>query len=249
MQKLSGKRLLVTGAGRGIGKVIAARLASEGASVCAHAPEPQPMDYPATFGDLSDPAVPARLIAEAVTTLGGLDGLVNNAALTTRSNLQTTDVALFDRLIAVNLRAPLLLIQAALPHFKTAGVGRVVTIGSSNAHCGERNLLAYAISKGGLIPMTRNLADTHGVDGLRINQINLGWTLSDTEYALKRAEGMPENWHENLPAGVAPSGGLIQPEEVAAFVAFLLSDEAGRLNGSVMDYEQYPLIGRNPPKN
>jgi NAD(P)-dependent dehydrogenase (short-subunit alcohol dehydrogenase family) len=87
----------------------------------------------------------------------------------TRSSLETTDVDCFDRTIAVNLRAPLLLTQAALPHFRRQGAGRVLNIGSINGYCGERNLLAYSISKAGLMALTRNVADAYGPEGVRVN--------------------------------------------------------------------------------
>jgi NAD(P)-dependent dehydrogenase (short-subunit alcohol dehydrogenase family) len=201
------------------------------------------------FGaDFTDADAPAALMAAVTQTLGGLDALVNNAALTTRGDLETTDTALFDRLMAVNTRAPLFLIQAALPHFRAAGGGKVVTIGSTNGYCGERNLLPYAMSKGALMTMTRNLADRYGAEGIRVQLLNVGWTLSDSEYALKLAEGLPADWPERLPVGVAPSGGLLMPSDIAAMVAFLLSDDCPRINGSIIDCEQYPLLGRNPPK-
>lgn len=246
------KVALVTGSVRGIGKVIAERLERDGFSVVCHAQTPEELTdgkTPWVAGDLADPSVPGRLIAEVLERCGRLDALVNNAALTTRSNLETTDVALFDLLLAVNTRAPLLLIQAALPHFRAQGGGKVVNIGSSNAYCGERNLLAYAVSKGGLMTLTRNIADTYGSEGVRVNQLNLGWVLSDTEYALKISEGLPADWPERLPKSVAPSGTIHQPEDVAALVSWLLSDDAPRVNGQVWDFDQFPLIGRNPPKD
>lgn len=243
------KIALVTGSVRGIGRVIAERLEAGGWTVVRHAQTAAELEgVGGVPGDLADSGVPAALIAAVIEKHGRLDALVNNAALTTRSNLETTDAALFDRLMAVNLRAPLLLVQAALPHFRAQGGGKVVNIGSSNAYCGERNLLAYSLTKAGLMVLTRNLGDTHGAEGIRVNQLNLGWTLSDSEYALKLAEGLPPDWPERLPKSVAPSGGLQTPEDVAAMVAWLLSDEAPRVNGQVWDFEQYPLIGRNPPK-
>lgn len=243
------KIALVTGSVRGIGRVIAERLEAGGWTVVRHAQTAAELQgFSGEPGDLADASVPAALIAAVIAAHGRLDALVNNAALTTRSNLETTDAALFDRLMAVNLRAPLLLIQAALPHFRAQGGGKVVNIGSSNAYCGERNLLAYSLTKAGLMVLTRNLGDTHGAEGIRVNQLNLGWTLSDSEYHLKLAEGLPPDWPERLPKSVAPSGGLQTPEDVAAMVAWLLSDEAPRVNGQVWDFEQYPLIGRNPPK-
>lgn len=246
---MTDKIALVTGSVRGIGRVIAERLERDGFTVVRHAQTTAELEGQHGFaGDLAGPEVPARLIGEVLVAHGRLDALVNNAALTTRSTLETTDAALFDRLMAVNLRAPLLLTQAALPHFRAQGGGKVVNIGSSNAYCGERNLLAYAMTKAGLMVLTRNLGDAHGAEGVRVNQLNLGWTLSDSEYHLKIAEGLPPDWPERLPKSVAPSGGLQTPEDVAALVAWLLSDEAPRVNGQVWDFEQYPLIGRNPPK-
>ncbi|MCX6368487.1 MAG: SDR family oxidoreductase [Armatimonadetes bacterium] len=244
------KIALVTGSVRGIGKVIAERLEAKGWTVVRHAQTATELEGLAgVAGDLAEASVPEAIITEVIEKYGRLDALVNNAALTTRSNLETTDVALFDRLMAVNLRAPLLLIQAALPHFRAQGGGKVVNIGSSNAYCGERNLLAYSMTKAGLMVLTRNLGDAHGAEGVRVNQLNLGWTISDSEYALKISEGLPPDWPERLPKSVAPSGGLQTPEDVAAMVSWLLSDDAPRVNGQVWDFEQYPLIGRNPPKD
>jgi NAD(P)-dependent dehydrogenase (short-subunit alcohol dehydrogenase family) len=249
--------ILVTGSVRGIGKAIALRLISDGFAVIVHGPDDAETNAIAqeigavgfVAGDLADAETPARLIASVIAQTGGIYGIVNNAASTQRSNLETTDAAFFDRMMAINLRAPLLLIQAALPHFRAQSKGKVVNIGSSNAYTGERNLLAYSLSKGALMTLTRNLADAHGAEGIRVNQLNIGWTLSDSEYQLKIAEGMPEDWHTRLPLSVAPSGSINQPEDIAAMVAFLLSDDAPRVNGCVWDFEQYPLIGRNPPKN
>ena len=70
----------------------------------------------------------------------------------------------------------------------------MLNIGSINAYCGERNQLAYSISKGGLMTLTRNLADAHGTEGIRVNQLNVGWTLTPNEFALKMKEGLPEDW-------------------------------------------------------
>jgi NAD(P)-dependent dehydrogenase (short-subunit alcohol dehydrogenase family) len=140
------------------------------------------------FGPLEDPEVPAKLIAGTVAHFGRIDGLVNNAASITRSNLETTDSRIFDYTIAVNLKAPFLLIQAALPHFRKQGAGSVLNIGSVNAYTGERNQFIYSVSKGALMTLTRNLADGYGVEGMRVNQFNVGWTLTPNEYALKKKE-------------------------------------------------------------
>jgi NAD(P)-dependent dehydrogenase (short-subunit alcohol dehydrogenase family) len=154
----------------------------------------------------------------------------------------------FDRTIAVNLRAPLLRIQAALPHFRRQGGGRVLNIGSVNGYCGERNQLAYSISKAGLMTLTRNIADAYGPEGVRVNLLNVGWTLTPNEHELKKKEGLPDDWPSRVSRTFAPSGRLLSPEDVAWAAVYFLSDEAPLVNGAILDFEQYPLIGRNPAK-
>ena len=248
--------VLITGSVSGIGYATAKRAIACGAITIIHGPDLTmaqrvAKDLGAAYavgGDLSDPCTPQQMIDEIIATFGTLHGLVNNAANTGRSYLENTTIELFDNMIAVNVRAPLMLIQAAVPHMEAAGGGRIVNIGSVNAWCGERNLLAYSISKGALLTLTRNLGDSLGPRGIRINQVNPGWVLTDNERFLKRAEGMPDDWPERLPITTAPSGTLIDPDELAATVCFLLSNLAPRISGSIIDYEQYPVIGRNPPK-
>ena len=147
--------------------------------------------------DIADPAAPARMVAAAIKAFGKLDALVNNAATVERSNLANTDAALFDEMMAINVRAPLLLIQAASPHLKQTK-GCVLNIGSINGYCGEANLLAYSISKGGLMTLSRNLADALGRDGVRVNHFNVGWVLTPNEYHVKIADGLPADWPERV---------------------------------------------------
>jgi NAD(P)-dependent dehydrogenase (short-subunit alcohol dehydrogenase family) len=154
----------------------------------------------------------------------------------------------FDYTIAVNLLAPFLLIQAALPQFRSQGAGKVINIGSINAYCGERNQFVYSVSKGALMTRTRNIADGYGTEGVRVHQFNIGWVLNPNEYALKIKEGYHEDWPKRLPPVYAPAGRVMSPDHVASAVAFFLSDEAPLVNGSVIDFEQYPIIGRNPVK-
>jgi len=248
--------VLITGSVSGIGKATARRALACGAQVVIHGIDQAAADAVAAevgapfavSGDLSDPAVPGMLIDQVIGKFGSIYGIVNNAANTGRSVLDDTTVELFDNMMAVNVRAPLMLIQAAIPHMVAGGGGRIVNIGSVNAWCGERNLLAYSISKGALLTLTRNLGDSLGPMGIRVNQVNPGWVLTDNEIKIKRAEGMPDDWPKRLPVTTAPSGGLIDPDELAATVCFFLSDLAPRVSGTIMDYEQYPVIGRNPPK-
>jgi len=255
--RLRDKVILVTGSTTGIGEGMARIFAREGAKVMIHGTRREAAEKlvaeikgNASFvlGALDDPAAPSRLIDATVSHFGRLDGLVNNAAAMTRGNLETTDLAAFDRTLAINLRAPFLLIQAALPHFRRQGSGRILNIGSVNGYCGERNQLAYSISKGGLTTLTRNLADAYGTEGLRVNQFNVGWTLTPNEFELKKKDGLPDDWPAKVPKTYAPSGRLLSPEDIAWAAVYFLSDEAALINGAILDLEQYPLIGRNPSK-
>ncbi|MGC2399318.1 MAG: SDR family oxidoreductase [Acidobacteriaceae bacterium] len=255
--RLKDKVILITGSTTGIGEGMARIFAREGAKVMIHGRRKQAAEKLAdelgagcsyVLGSLEDPQAPARLIAETIQHFGRIDGLVNNAAAITRSNLETTDSEVFDRTVAVDLKAPFLLIQAALPHFRRQGSGRVLNIGSMNGYCGERNQFIYSICKGGLMTLTRNLADAHGREGIRVNQLNVGWTLTPNEFALKIKEGLPEDWPTKVAKTYAPSGRILSPEDVAWAAVYFLSDEAALINGAILDVEQYPLIGRNPVK-
>src|SRR5438045_1180349 len=218
--RLAGKVILVTGSTTGIGDAMARRFVAEGASVLVHGLERDLGEQVVAdlgkdnatlhLDDLADPAAPARLVRAALDAFGKLDAIVNNAAWIPRSNLETTDAALFDKCMAINVRAPMLLIQAALPHLKRSR-GAVLNIGSINGLCGEANQLAYSISKGALITLSRNLADALGGDQVRVNHFNVGWVLSPNEYKLKMSEGLPPNWHEAPPQAFAPSGRLMTP--------------------------------------
>ena len=260
--RLVDKVVIVTGSATGIGRAIAVRCGAEGARVVVHGLEadlvPQVVAAigadaagPRAVGhveDLTAPGCPERLVELAVRSFGRLDAVVNNAAVITTGDVHTTDAACFERTLAVNTLAPLRLIQASLPQLR-ATRGSVLNIGSVNAWCGEPNLLPYSISKAGLMTLTRNLGDVlFREDGVRVNQINPGWVLTENEAARKRSHGMPDDWTSRLPRDTSPAGRLIRPEEIAAAAIFWLAEESGPISGQVVDLEQYPLIGRNPPK-
>ncbi len=254
--RLADKVILVTGSTTGIGEAIARRALAEGARVVFHGRDAKRgraladeyADRAAlAIDDLADPAAAPRIIQTAIAAFGRLDGIVNNAAHVTRSDLASTDAAFFDRMMAVNVRAPLLLIRAAIDHLK-ASRGCVLNIGSINAYTGEGNLLAYSISKGALMTLSRNLADTLCYDGVRINHFNVGWVLTPNEYQTKLGDGLPPDWPQQVEPQFAPSGRILKPEEIAAAAVYWLSDESRPISGSVLELEQYPIIGRNPTK-
>lgn len=254
--RLLDKAIIVTGSTGGIGRAIAERVVREGGRVLVHGRNrAEGEGVAAALGDravlhcddLADPEAPARIVEAALRAFGRIDGLVNNAACIVRSTLESTDAAFFDSVMAVNVRAPLLLIRAAMPELRRRQ-GAVLNIGSINALSGEPALLDYSISKGALQTLSRNLANAHAETGVRINHFNVGWVLTPNEDALQRRLGQPADWVSRLPRQYAPSGRLIAPEEIAAAAVFWLGDESRPINGSVVELEQYSLIGRNPSK-
>lgn len=257
--QLQNKIALVTGSTTGIGEAIARRFLEEGARVLLHGrPEESAAAAPLLelWGErvgfcaaqLERPEECEALVTSASERFGGLDIVVNNAAAITRSNLETTDEATFDYTMAVNARAPLLIVRAALPYFRRAGGGCVLNIGSINAFCGEANQLAYAMSKGALMTLSRNLADAHARENIRVNHLNPGWVLTSNEHALKQSHGLAPDWPQHIPPAFAPSGRILSPDEIAHFALAFVAPGGGPISGAVVELEQYPVIGRNPVK-
>lgn len=239
--RLEGKVALVTGSPTGgIGGAISERFAAEGATVMRHDKQLDealdPADHPFFVADLTDPTQCAALVEETVRRFGRIDILVNNAALTTRSTIDTTSPTFFDTMMAVNLRAPLLLIQAAVPHFRAQGGGVILNIGSVNGHGGGGNLLDYSISKGALMTLSRNLAGSLGSDHIRVNHFNVGWVLSANEQRLQVSEGQPEDWAQHVHFA---SGRLLMPEEIASFAVSFVEDNGAPVSGAVVDLSQH----------
>lgn len=256
--KLENKVVIVTGSTMGIGKAIARRCVEEGARVLIHGLEEElgralceelgRERCSLHIDDFSRPEAAARTVEAAIQAFGSIDALVNNAALVVTGRLENSESDDIDRVMSINARAPFLLIKAAYPYLKERG-GSVLNIGSVNAHCGEENLLPYSMSKGALMTMTRNLGDTLMREGgVRVNQINPGWVLTENEKARKREQGMADDWPAHLPTQFASAGRILAPEEIAAAVVLFISDEIGPTSGTVFEMEQYPMIGRNPAK-
>lgn len=257
--RLQNKIIIVTGSTSGIGKAIALRCVAEGARVVIHGLEESwGNSVIAELGadkavlhieDIGQEGAPERLVDLAIKSFGKLDAIVNNAGMVVSSNIHTTDKAFIQKVLEVNTIAPFELIKAGL-NYLSEQRGCVLNIGSVNAWSGEPNLFAYSVSKGALMTMTRNLGDTlHRENGIRVNQINPGWVLTETEKQRKKDHGLSEDWYKDLPSVYAPAGRILWPEEIAAAAIYWLADESGPVSGQVVDLEQHPIIGRNPPKD
>ena len=252
MASLSGRVALVTGSTSGIGQGIAEHFASLGATVVVHGREDgqgaavmerlRRAGHDASYvsGDLQDVETCRRVVAYAVDAHGALDVLVNNAGVTSRGRLEDAPVELWDEIMAVNLRAPFLCLQQAVESMKARGGGSIVNIGSVNAYIGAPNLGPYSVSKGGLMTMTRNAAAALKQYRIRVNQLNVGWTMTEGEDRVQRLTGKHADWIADAVA-TRPFGRLLTPHDIALAAAYFASDDSALITGSVLDLEQEPL--------
>ncbi len=251
---LKGKTVLITGSTTGIGKATAKYCAEMGAKVMIHGRNKDrakevcdEIGHNTQFviAELDDVDAPKKIIDATIDAYGEINGLVNNAGIYPRNDIHTATVEDFNRIMAINLQAPLFISQQAVKHFLKQGGGAIVNIGSINAYCGQNDLLIYSASKGGLMTLTRNLAESLGTKNIRVNQINAGWTVTETEKETLMKTGLPEDFHTQVSPLFAPTRKLYVPEQVAPHVAFWLSELSAPATGQVYETEQYPVIGRN----
>jgi NAD(P)-dependent dehydrogenase (short-subunit alcohol dehydrogenase family) len=246
---LDGKRILVTGSTQGLGETIARMALHCGAAtvVITGRNRAQGTALAAALGtrvtyipaDLGQGDAPAALFAAALAAMGGMDGLVNAAGLTTRGSFLDGKVEDWEQLFAVNARAPFLLMQGLIRHLKAEGrPGSIVNIQSVNAICGAPELAMYSASKGALSTLTRNAANAHLADRIRVNGIDMGWVATPGEQRMQ-AEilGNGAGWADAAAARM-PLGRLLTVEEVATLALYLLSDLSGLQTGTVTWLEQ-----------
>ncbi len=236
---LASKRILVTGAARGLGRDFAQAAAEAGASVVmadilvdlvhqeAKALSEQGLDVSAVEIDLSQKASVQKAVDQAVAMLNGLDGLINCAALATGVggvSLMEYDEDLWDRVMTVNVKGTWLVTQACVPYLKKSGLGKIVNIASDTAMWGAQRLMAYVASKGAIISMTRSMARELGEDNICVNTISPGLTLVEaTEY-------VPQARHD-----LYVNGRAIQrqqhPQDLNGTAIYLLSDMSSFVTG------------------
>jgi len=240
---LEGHRILITGGARGLGEAFVRSCVAAGARVALTdvlhergealaAALNQGLAQPVAHYlpmDVSDPLAIEQATAAAVERLGGLDGLVNNAAITNSGGKDMGDITVdtWDRVMAVNVRGPWLVTVAAQRWLQASGRGRVVNIASDTALWGAPRLMAYVASKGAVMAMTRSMARELGAHGVTVNAVAPGLTLVEaTEY-------VPEARHRLYSEGRAISRAQV-PDDVVATVLFLLSEGSGYVTGQVL---------------
>lgn len=192
--------------------------------------------------DLGDLDEARAVIAAADRAFGRIDILVNAAGITDRGTISDTTPDVFERMMAVNLRAPFFLIQDAAAVMRRGRTeGTIVNILSMSAHGGQPFLSPYSISKGALATLTKNAAFSLMAWRIRVNGLNLGWMDTPGEDRIMRLyHGAQDGWRERA-AAEQPFGRLIEPAEAARAVAFLASAESGMMTGAIIDYDQSVL--------
>lgn len=227
---------LVTGAARGIGRAIAARLAAAGAPVVLLDRDPAVEATAAEVGavgwvvaDVGRPGELRAAVAEAVGRLGGLWALVNNAGIFAKVPLLDLTVAAWDEMLAVNARSVLVATQAAAPAMVDGGGGRIVNLASMAAKAGTAGEAHYAASKAAVMALTRIAAAELGAHGITVNCVCPGYVLTDMGADTRTPEQV-DAWSARSPLGRCAT-----PDDVAATVAFLCSDDAAYHTGQALN--------------
>jgi NAD(P)-dependent dehydrogenase (short-subunit alcohol dehydrogenase family) len=252
LPSLNNKVAVVTGSSSGIGRAIAEHFAALGATVVIHGLDAESAQEVAerlrsagrdaipVHGDLRQVEACRAVVRAAIEARGGVDVLVNNAGDVSRGRLEDASVEFWDNMMAVNLRAPFLCLQEAVKSMKARGGGSIVNIGSINAYVGSPKLGPYAVSKGGLMTLTRNAACALNRYRIRVNQLNPGWVLTEGEERVQRRNRDGGEWLADAIA-TRPFGRLIQPQEIAHLAAYFASDDSAVITGAVVDMEQTPV--------
>jgi len=255
---LQDKILLISGGTQGVGAAIGRAAAAAGATVIVTGRRPDVgelavrairesaaasgIDAEVVYlqSDVADVPSAQASVAEVVQRFGRIDGLVNAAGLTTRGTMLDTDPELFDAHIAVNLRGPFFLMQAAIADMVRRGEpGTIVNIITMSALGGQPNLAPYVASKAGLIGLTKNAAHAHRWDRIRINGINIGWTQTEGEDLIQRRFHDADDGWVDQAALALPMGTLGQVDDLARLAVLLLSPDSGVVTGSVINWDQH----------
>lgn len=252
MNRIDGKIAVITGGTQGLGAAIARLFARAGAAGIAIVGRGQDKGQAVARFISDETGVPVEMIAADLADIddvrsiipaadrrfGRVDILVNAAGLTDRGNLLNTSPELFDRIFAVNTRAPFFLMQDVVRVMEREGAeGRIVNIGSTSEHAGQPFIAPYCASKSALATLTRNSGFALMRNRIHVNQLNIGWMASDHEKKLQEAESGDPGWQARAEAAL-PFGRLLDPDEVARAVLWMASDDSGMMTGAVIHFDQ-----------
>jgi NAD(P)-dependent dehydrogenase (short-subunit alcohol dehydrogenase family) len=243
-QRFVGKVGIVTGAGMGIGAAVARALAGEGASVIIVDLDPAAAQSVAAeiergggravpvIGSVSIARDAERAVRTAVEHFGGLDLVVNNAGVVIYGEVPDFAEEDWDNVVDTNLKGQFLMSKYSIPKIRERGGGAIVNLASVQAVVSQREVAAYAASKGGIVALTKTLALDHAKDNIRVNCVLPGSVRTPMLlHAAEMAPGDPEQTIAQW-GRIHPRGTVIEPEEIAAVVLFLLSDDASAVTGA-----------------
>jgi NAD(P)-dependent dehydrogenase (short-subunit alcohol dehydrogenase family) len=242
MDRLGGKRAIVTGAGSGIGRAIAIRLASEGARVILADLDEEAAEEVAEEidgetlvhrADVTKATGVEALVARAVSEWGGLDVMVNNAGVGVAANIVDATEEDYERMMDVCVRGTFLGMKHAVPAIRHSGGGSVINMSSVAALIGISDRAIYCAAKGAILSMTRAAAVDHVGDGVRVNCIAPGTVETPWIERITSGYDDPEEARKTMQAR-QPHGRFVQPEEIAAMAAYLASDESASVIGACM---------------
>jgi 2-deoxy-D-gluconate 3-dehydrogenase len=238
---LKGKIAIVTGGGRGIGRSVALRLAEAGADVCVTARTGKQIEETAdriracgraalaVAADATDAVAVGRVVERTVQELGGLHLLVNNAGMELAKPLLDTGEKEYDRLLATNVKSMFLFTKATGPHFIERKFGRIVNMASVGAFTAAPNQSIYHLSKAAVAHFTRAMAIEWARHGIAVNAVAPGWTRTDLISHLLEDRDKLARYVKAI-----PMRRLGEPDDIAPMVAFLCSDLAAYMTGSVV---------------